>query len=83
MIKKKGISRGTFLFSITAIYVFIFLSNYFKPYIADAYTYMYSFVDDTRITNIVDIIHSIYAHTMVMNGRLVAHFFFQLAALQM
>lgn len=78
---KKRISRGIFLLSITAIYIFVFLLNYFTTYIADDYTYMYSFADNTKIANIADIFHSIFAHAIVMNGRLVAHFFVQLSLL--
>lgn len=53
----------------------MFCLNHFTFYTTDDYNYMYSLVDENRITNIFQIFPSLYVHAMTKNGRLVAHFF--------
>lgn len=59
------------LFFILAVMV---IFNRYTLFVADDYSYMYSFSDSTRIENIFDIFPSMYAHAFTMNGRLAAHF---------
>lgn len=51
--------------------------NSLTPYTVDDYSYMLNMVDRSRLTNFFDIFPSIYAHTMIVNGRAVPHFFVQ------
>lgn len=63
---------------VAIIILSIFLLNYYTPYYADDYNYMYSFALGERITNIRDIVPSMVAHYESMNGRIVLHFLAQL-----
>ena len=65
---------GMGLFLILTI---MFVFNKYTTFVADDYSYMYSFSDNTRIRSIFDIFPSMYSHAFTMNGRLTAHFFVQ------
>lgn len=55
------------------IFLLLFVYNYLSLYIADDFSYLYSFADGKRISSIQDIYYSMIAHSQTMNGRLVAH----------
>lgn len=59
------------------VLVIMLLFNRYTTFVADDYSYMYSFSDSTRIRNILEIFPSMYSHAFTMNGRLTAHFFVQ------
>lgn len=63
------------LFSVFGFFVVL---NFFTPLVCDDYAYLFSWKDGTKLTNILDIFPSMYAHAFSMNGRLVPHFFVQL-----
>ena len=69
--------KVTFLF-FSAIFLLLFVCNFFTPMLADDYSYTYSFLTGEEITNIMQIFPSLKAHAGYMNGRLVAHFWAQL-----
>ena len=52
---------------------FIFLCNTLTLKVADDYNYCFSWADKSLITSVRDIIPSMAAHALTMNGRLVAH----------
>ena len=63
---------------IIAIIAFsMFLLNYYTPYYADDYNYMYSFATGERILHIKEIFASMETHYETMNGRIVLHFLAQ------
>lgn len=55
------------------IFLLLFVYNYLSLYIADDFSYLYSFADGKRISSIQDIFYSMIAHSQTMNGRLVVH----------
>lgn len=55
------------------LFAFMLLCNVLTLKLSDDYAYLYSWADDSRITNPLQIIPSMAAHTVRMNGRLVAH----------
>lgn len=77
MIKKNCAQRAEIL-TYVAIFCVMLLCNWFTPYLADDYSYMYSFATDERITSIFQIFPSMAAHAETVNGRLVPHFLVQL-----
>jgi hypothetical protein len=60
------------------MYVLIVALNYLTPMVADDFTYVHSFADGNRITNIFQIFPSMIGHAKGLNGRIFAHFFVQL-----
>lgn len=56
-----------------ALFAFMLLCNVLTLKLSDDYAYLYSWADDSLITNPLQIIPSMAAHTVRMNGRLVAH----------
>ena len=73
-------NRNKILFGMELflILIIMFVFNKYTTFVADDYSYMYSFSDSTRIRSILDIFPSMYSHAFTMNGRLIAHFFVQL-----
>lgn len=55
----------------------MYILNLYTPLFADDYSYMYSFLNGKRITNITSIISSQIAHYYSMNGRSIDHFLAQ------
>ena len=60
------------------VFVFLLICNLLTPYLVDDFQYLYSFQTGERIRSVLDIFPSLYAHTKLMNGRLVTHFLVQL-----
>lgn len=56
-----------------ALFLLMCLCNVLTIKLADDFAYLYSWADDSRITNPLQIIPSMAAHAHRMNGRLVAH----------
>lgn len=81
MVKKLNESNKIAVILYGGIFLFALLCNYITVYIADDFTYLYSFADNKRIENILQIIPSMAAHAHTMNGRLVAHGLVQLFAM--
>ena len=71
------IKKSTYAVVFILIFFFALILNYWTPYIADDYAYMFSWMDAERITSFNQLIPSIYAHAFSMNGRLVPHFIVQ------
>ncbi len=74
MIKNKNIS----LLLFSGIFLLLLLCNFLTDLVADDFVYIYSFENGERITGIFQIFGSMKAHSLIMNGRLFAHFFVQL-----
>ena len=62
---------------IIAVFIMVFILNYFTKFSADDYAYMYSFADGTRITSFNEIISSQIQHYNTVNGKFIAHVFAQ------
>lgn len=67
--------------SYALLFFFMLACNILTPYLADDFTYMFSFQSGERIRNLLDIFPSMLAHAQKMNGRLVTHFLVQLTFL--
>ena len=71
----KDLDRSVVVFRVTVgacIFLF-FLLNVMTPYIADDFTYMFSFETGARMQGLADIIPSMVRHAYTMNGRIVPH----------
>ena len=66
------------IFTLLSAFVLILIYNIFTPMYADDFSYSYSFADGSKITSVLDIFPSMYAHYYSMNGRLITHFLSQL-----
>ena len=67
------------LFTFIFLFILAFLFNYWTPYVADDYTYMYNMANGQRITSVFQIFPSLAVHYMQYgNGRVVSHFFVML-----
>ena len=67
------------LISFSILFLTAFLFNYWTPYAADDYSYMYNLGNGERITSIFQIFPSLAVHYMQYgNGRIVSHFFVML-----
>lgn len=67
--------------SYALLFLFMLACNILTPYLADDFTYMFSFQSGERIKDLLDIFPSMLAHAQKMNGRLVTHFLVQLTFL--
>ena len=67
--------------SYVLLFLFMLACNILTPYLADDFTYMFSFQSGERIKDLLDIFPSMLAHAQKMNGRLVTHFLVQLTFL--
>ncbi len=74
-------SKALFWGILFVVFAGMLLLNLLTPLLADDYLYSFSFATGERITNIAQIIPSLAAHAIKMNGRLVPHFFVQLFTL--
>jgi len=72
--RKKNLSL---YISLVIIFIFAFIYNTLSPFTTDDFTYMYSFADNERITNIFQIFPSMIAHYTELNGRTAPHFLAQ------
>ena len=67
------------LISFLLLFLTAFLVNYWTPYAADDYSYMYNLGNGERITSVFQIFPSLAVHYMqYVNGRIVSHFFVML-----
>ena len=67
------------LISYLLLFLTAFLFNYWTPYAADDYSYMYNLGNGERITSVFQIFPSLAVHYMQYgNGRIVSHFFVML-----
>ena len=67
------------LISYLLLFLTAFLFNYWTPYAADDYSYMYNLGTGERITSVFQIFPSLAMHYMQYgNGRIVSHFFVML-----
>ena len=67
--------------SYALLFFFMLVCNLLTPYLVDDFQYLYSFQTGERIRSVLDIFPSLYAHTKLMNGRLITHFLVQLLTL--
>ena len=64
------------LISFSILFLTAFLFNFWTPYAADDYSYMYNLGNGERITSVFQIFPSLAVHYMQYgNGRIVSHFF--------
>lgn len=69
--------KAIFILLLVAIACYILIMNQLTPYSSDDYFYSYSFADGERITSLSQVIPSLLAHGVQMNGRYAPHFFVQ------
>ena len=81
MIRTLNESHKVKRFLYGAVFLFMLLCNMLTTLVSDDFQYCFSFVDDTRIEHVSQIIPSMMAHAHTMNGRLVAHSMVQLLAM--
>lgn len=60
------------------IFIAIFVLSVLTPKYADDFAYSFSFATDERIQSLADIIPSMEAHRVLLNGRILPHFLVQL-----
>ena len=60
------------------VFLVMLLLNFMTPLLADDFTYCFSFATGERIENVSDILSSMAAHRVQVNGRVEAHFLVQL-----
>lgn len=70
---KAETSKKSFLTVLTVLFVLVLICNFLTPYQADDFAYHFSFADDQPLESFADIIPSMKAHAVEVNGRLVAH----------
>ena len=75
---KKDRSRLFFILSVIGIFVIMLVCNLLTDKCADDYGYCINFATKERLTNFFELFPSMAAHSIKMNGRLIAHFFVQL-----
>ena len=63
---------------LAGIFLLAFYCTHVTDLIADDYRYCFSYADDSRITSVLQIIPSMAAHRLTMNGRVAPHFLVQL-----
>lgn len=66
---------------IGILFLFMLILNFWTPYIADDYAYMFVFGSGDKLTGFWQLFPSMYAHAFRMNGRLAPHFLVQLSML--
>ena len=65
-------------FLCAAVFITVFLLSVLTPKYADDFCYTFSFATDRRIQSVADIFPSMATHRVLLNGRVVPHFFVQL-----
>lgn len=81
MLKKLDTSRHVEIFVYAGIFLFLVLCNILTPYVADDFSYSFSFATKKPLTGFRDIIPSMAAHARTINGRLTVHTMVQIFAL--
>ena len=71
-------SRTAAVLVFAAIFLLAFYCTHVTDLIADDYRYCFSYADDSRIESVRQILPSMAAHRLSMNGRVVPHFLVQL-----
>ena len=71
-------SRTAAVLVFAAIFLLAFYCTHVTDLIADDYRYCFSYADDSRIVSVLQIIPSMAAHRLTMNGRVIAHALVQL-----
>ena len=61
------------MFLIFAVFAVMFTLSLLTPMVADDYNYAFGYADDTRISSLRQIWHSMYWHRKYLNGRVFAH----------
>ena len=71
-------SRPTAALCLAAIFLLLLFCNHETDLVADDYRYCFSYMDGSRIESAAQIIPSMAAHRLTMNGRVIAHALVQL-----
>ena len=66
-------SRWAFRVLLLGIFAVMLTLNRWTPYLVDDFRYMYSFDKDLPLNLLADVISSMRAHSITMNGRLISH----------
>ena len=80
--KSLPLYRKLLIWSFIMLFFLFFTLSFLTPMLADDYSYSFSYADRSRINSISDIISSLAAHRVDMNGRMAAHFFAHLFLMQ-
>lgn len=75
-------NRKPLVWACVMLFFLFFTLSFLTPMLADDYSYSFSYADRSRINSISDIISSLAAHRVDMNGRMAAHFFAHLFLMQ-
>lgn len=75
-------NRKPLVWACVMLFFLFFVLSLLTPMLADDYSYSFSYADRSRINSISDIISSLAAHRVDMNGRMAAHFFAHLFLMQ-
>lgn len=67
--------------SVVCIFLLMLLLNMHTLYLADDYTYFFSYADGKRMESVLQIVPSMRAHAGISNGRLIAHSLVQFFAM--
>jgi hypothetical protein len=67
--------------ALALMFLVMLACNMLTGFVADDYTYQYSFATGEKIASVADIFPSMAAHRFSMNGRIIAHFLVQLSFL--
>ena len=73
--------KRVFLLFLCGLFLALLALNVLTPFLADDYTYAFSFADGARIAGVGQLPASLAAHGREMNGRYAPHFFVQLFTL--
>lgn len=76
-LKNMSLQKKVFILITCCIFIGFLIFNILTPYLADDYSYMYSFAKPEQVKTIWDAAQSVYAHAFTMNGRTIPHFFVQ------
>ena len=71
-------SRAAATLVLAAVFLLLLFLNHETDLVADDYRYCFSYADDSRIVSVSQIIPSMAAHRLTMNGRVIAHALVQL-----
>lgn len=75
---KLNINKNVTLYiSLLVLFAIAIIYNTLSPFTTDDFTYMYSFMDNERITNFFQVFPSMATHYAELNGRTAPHFLAQ------
>lgn len=63
---------------LVLLFLFMLALNFITPYQADDFAYHFRFDNGEALDSVADIFPSLAAHSQILNGRLIAHFFVHL-----